>query len=433
MSQNIEDSQRETVPVDEAVRTVETEIKGGLERYTLVIGMAAFITSIGQMEVIGQLPVRYYLKEHLKIAPEQMSIFFLIAAVAWYLKPLAGLVSDAFPLFGTRRRHYLMLSSAAAGICWLLLGAVPKIYITMLAIAVTLNAMMVIASTVMGGLLVEEAQKLNATGRFSSLREGVNMLAVTIGLPVGGYLAEKAFGWTALVGGGLLFLLSATVFFYLKEEPVARRNTAVWTAARSQLGVLAHSRTLWTACLLIFLFYVAPGFATPLYYIQIDQLKFSQVFIGWLSVIGGITGMAGAFAYSKFCKLLPLRTTIIVGIILSGLCTLLYLFFKSEVSALVIVAVNGFFATFGVISLFDLATRSTPSGCEGLGYALMMSLRNFAVSGADWVGSWLMQTHGWSFSSLVFVNAATTLLVLLAVPFLPKALVGRSEDMNGQE
>jgi hypothetical protein len=57
----------------------------------------------------------------------------------------------------------------------------------------------------------------------------------------------------------------------------------------------------------------------------------------------------------------------------------------------------------------------------------MMSLRNLAVNGADWVGSWLMQTWHWSFSGLVFINAGTTLLVLFAVPFLPTELVRGSD------
>ena len=39
----------------------------------------------------------------------------------------------------------------------------------------------------------------------------------------------------------------------------------------------------------------------------------------------------------------------------------------------------------------DLAARSTPKGCEGLGYSLFLifSIRNVALSGADIVGSYL--------------------------------------------
>jgi hypothetical protein len=36
----------------------------------------------------------------------------------------------------------------------------------------------------------------------------------------------------------------------------------------------------------------------------------------------------------------------------------------------------------------DLAARATPKGREGLGYSLMLSVRNVALFGADVVGSY---------------------------------------------
>ena len=75
-----------------------------------------------------------------------------------------------------------------------------------------------------------------------------------------------------------------------------------------------------------------------------------------------------------------------------------------------------------------MSARATPKGSEGLGFALMMSLRNFALFSADWIGSWLTQSFHWSFSRLVMLNAATTLLVLVVIPFLPAALVEKSDE-----
>ena len=401
-----------------------------LYRHTFVIGAAAFVTTIAQTEVIGQLPIRYLLKEHLHATPEEMSLFLFFAAVAWYLKPLAGLISDSVPLFGTRRRHYLMFSSGSAGVCWILLGVVPESYRSILLITMALNLMMVFASTAMGGMLVEQAQRFGATGRLSALREGVDSLAVTLGLPVSGYLAVHAIGWTALPAAGLLFGLAFCVFAFLNEERGARRNGAVWSTSVIQLKVLLHSKTLWTAGVLIFLFYVTPGFATPLYYIQIDELGFSQPFIGWLAVIGGITGMAGAAIYARVCKTLPLRPLLAGGIILSSILTLLYLYYESHNAAIIITAVNGLGGTLAVVPLYDLAARATPRGCEGLGFALMMSLRNLAANGGDWTGSWLMQSWHWNFSGLVFISAGTTLLVLFAIPFVPAQLLRGSDGLD---
>ncbi|MGA2224831.1 MAG: hypothetical protein ABSH41_10355, partial [Syntrophobacteraceae bacterium] len=189
----------------------EKETRASLYRYTFVIGAAAFVTTIAQTEVIGQLPIRYLLKEHLHVAPEGMSLFLFFAGIAWYLKPLAGIISDSIPLFGTRRRHYLILSSGSAGICWILLGIIPESYHSILFIVMALNLMMVFASTAMGGMLVEQAQRFGATGRLSALREGLDSLATTIGLPLSGYLAVYGIGWTAIPATGLLFGLALCV------------------------------------------------------------------------------------------------------------------------------------------------------------------------------------------------------------------------------
>ena len=177
-----------------------------------------------------------------------------------------------------------------------------------------LNLMMVFASTTMGGMLVEQAQRFGATGRLSALREGLDSLAVTIGLPVSGYLAVHAIIWTSVPAASLLFALASCVFLFLSEERSSKRDAEAWSTARMQIRTLLHSRPLWTAGGLILLFYITPGFDTPLYYIQIDKLGFSQPFIGWLAVIGGITGMAGAVIYARVCKALPLRPLLAAGL-----------------------------------------------------------------------------------------------------------------------
>jgi hypothetical protein len=86
----------------------------------------------------------------------------------------------------------------------------------------------------------------------------------------------------------------------------------------------------------------------------------------------------------------------------------------------------GSFSGFAELALIDLAARATPKGCEGLGYSLILSIRNVALFGADVVGSYLVD-HKWPFAHLVFLNGGTTAIVLILVPLLPAALM-RSKD-----
>ncbi len=50
-------------------------------------------------------------------------------------------------------------------------------------------------------------------------------------------------------------------------------------------------------------------------------------------------------------------------------------------------------------ALIDLAIRVTPKRSEGLGFSLMMSVRNLALFGSDIFGSWLLDKYHIYFSS----------------------------------
>src|SRR5919108_6657815 len=54
------------------------------------------------------------LKETLGLTPAQVATFGTIALVPWLIKPVYGMISDSFPLFGRRRKSYLLLTSALA-------------------------------------------------------------------------------------------------------------------------------------------------------------------------------------------------------------------------------------------------------------------------------------------------------------------------------
>src|SRR2546427_12790383 len=49
----------------------------------------------------------------------QVADFFAITIIPWLIKPAYGLLSDFLPLFGYRRKSYLLLTSAAAGLAGL--------------------------------------------------------------------------------------------------------------------------------------------------------------------------------------------------------------------------------------------------------------------------------------------------------------------------
>ena len=397
-----------------------------LRQYYVMVGLGAFVTTIAQPGVIGRLPLQLLLKNQLHFNAQTLAAFMVATTFAWNVKPLAGILSDAFPLFGTRRRHYMLLGAGMAAVCWFLMAVVPRTYLPLLLTAFGANAFMVIASTVMGGLMVEAGRKYGISGRVTSIRQALQS-AVSVGNGVlGGYLAAAAFGWTVGCATALLLVLTTATFFVLTERPAAARNQDVLAGALRELKTLFRSRTLWASGSFLALVYISPGFTTPLLFMQTDTLNFSAPYIGLMESIEGGAGLIGALIYGVLCRRFNLRQLLTTAITLNVLTTLLYLWYGHDTAPLIHATV-GFAVICSELALMDLAVRSTPPGCESLGFALMMSARNLALGGSDVIGSWLIDSHGWFFHQLVWLNAGTTALILLFIPLLPRVVMNRKD------
>lgn len=403
-----------------------------LRRYMTLVGWGLLVTTLGQMVSLGDKPIRFLLKDQLGLSATQMAMWLWLALLPWSLKPIAGLLTDAVPLFGSRRKHYLVLSTLLAGLMWFALGLVPRTFHLFLLAAFGFNMMAVIASVVTGGLLVEGAQTHGATGRLSSLRLVVINTTYVIAGPVSGFLASLWFGWTSITCG-LLFLSLAPVTWWLLREPALTpqagqpvdRLRALWVQFRLLLPW--NSRTLWIAGGLLFLIQVAPGLYTPLFYYQTNTLHFTPQFIGNLGMIYGGMGLLGAFLYPFVCRRFRLRTLLALAIVCTIASNLAYLGYVSRNAAMIIEGATGLGLTLAQLPLFDLAARATPKGSEALAYSLIIACWNWGLSLSDVLGSWLFDKFDQTFMNLVWINAGTTALVLVVVPFLPGRLVDRKE------
>jgi hypothetical protein len=182
--------------------------------------------------------------------------------------------------------------------------------------------------------------------------------------------------------------------------------------------------------LVTFCFFFAPGFGTVLYFRQQNLYGLSNPTIGTLGGIGSAFGLLASLAYFFVRRKWGFRNVAVLGIILSAAGNFLYLLYsKSFLGDALIEAQGGVFSAVCIIVLYEVAARSTPIGCEGLGYAFLVGFRNFGVLGADWAGSFLSE-HKMKFWQLVSINSGVTILALLFLPFLPSAILRAKEDTD---
>jgi MFS-type transporter involved in bile tolerance (Atg22 family) len=282
-------------------------------------------------------------------------------------------------------------------------------------------------STVVGGYLVETAQAVSGSGRLSAIRMFVQQGSYIISGPVAGFLASIAFGWTATACASVIFLLIPATIWFLHEQPSRVNSQQLLVNARKQLGTIGKAGTMWAASGLLALFYIAPGLQTAVFYKQQNELHMNTDAQGILQMVNGIGCVVAAVAYGFLCRRFQLRQLLVACLIMGTLANLGYLFYSSPGNAQVCETFYGFGYTLAELSLLDLAVRVTPAGSEGLGFALMVSVRNFAVYGTDWIGSEMLDKYHLAFSTLVFSNAATTLLAVPLVFLLPLCIVSRKD------
>jgi MFS family permease len=396
--------------------------------YAIVIVVAGLVAvQLGQPLAMARLPLRNLLKNELHVARTANAAFFFWIGLAWYFKPLAGIITDAFPIFGSRRRTYILGATTLSILAWLALCVTPHRYGALLGVTTLIDAFLVITSVVVGGYMVETAQRISGTGRFASVFNVVSWGAIMISGPIGGYLASKPFNLTPIVSAAVMVPVMVLAPRLLREQPVSINSSQMLGNAGKHLVSIFTAGTMWAAAGLLLLFYAAPAASTALFYRQQDVLHLDTQAIGNLQFLAGLGSVAGALAYGLLCKKINLKHLLLLGIMGSIFTNLPYLLYTTYFRAAFIDTINGVGFTLAECALFDLAIRATPKGSEALGFSLFMSARNLALFGSDTLGSWLMDKHNISFNALVILNSATTAIVVPLIFLLPAILLLRKD------
>lgn len=388
-----------------------------------------FLTLCDYREGIANLALRFLLKDQLHLTATQLAGFFAITKLAWYCKPLAGLLADNVRLFGTRRKGYLVAFSAVAGGLWLVLPWAHSTYSLMLWLVVAINFALMIVHTTLGGMLVEAGQTLGATGRISAVRSGVESLGWLLTGLVSGWVAMHLLHYGFLLNAALMLVLTVLFARTLRENGSGPDKPRLTLA---HFRELFRHRTLWTAAGFWMLIKFSPGFGTPLFYYQSEILGFTPQHIGYLGFVSAAAGLLGSLFYMRICRRIALHRLLWLGIGLHAASSLAYFAYRSMGPAVAIEALYGLCTALAFMPIFDLLARATPRQFAALGYALIFSLGSLSVSGSDLIGSWIYDRLGHSFAGMIWLNSGSSAAVLLAIPFLPRLLTAH-RDGEGPE
>ncbi|MDZ7958772.1 MAG: folate/biopterin family MFS transporter [Aulosira sp. DedQUE10] len=389
---------------------------------------------------LARLAVSFFLKDELLLSPTQVSALFGIVALPWIIKPVFGFISDGLPIFGYRRRPYLILSGILGTISWVSLATL--VHTTWAAtLAIALGSLSVAVSDVIVDSLVVERARAESqadAGSLQSICWGASALGGLLTAYFSGWLLEHFSTHTVFWITAIFPLLVSAVAWLIAESPVSKsaenpnqNNSVTIKHQLRQLRQAVTQKAIWLPTAFVFIWQATPTADSAFFFFTTNELHFTPEFLGRVRLVTNLASLVGIWIFQRYLKTLPFRVIFGWSTVLSaglGMTMLLLVTHANRALGIddhwfslgdsLILTVMGQIAYMPVLVL---AARLCPPGVEATLFALLMSVSNLAGMVSYEFGAIIMHWLGiteTNFGSLWLLVMITNISTLLPLPFL---------------
>jgi len=426
----------------------------GIDPTPDVVAIAAIYFVEGALG-LARLAQTFLLKDELHLGPAELSALTGIFTLPWTIKPLYGFLSDGFPLFGYRRRSYLVLAglvgcfsySAVGHDFWGLLGSGDNVAYTVGALVVS-SACIAVSDVVADGIVVQKTRESAETdptlaGGLQSLCWGSAAVGGLLSAYFSGSLLEVMKPQDIFSLTAVLPFVVASIGFLIDEEPVSKAATTTTTDEDPLADVKSQMSSLWDAikkpeiykpAAFIFLWQSTPTTEGAMLFFMTDDLGFGPEFLGRVRFIAAFSSLFGVWLYNSYLKTKSIKDILFWSTIVSFPLGLLDLVLITHANRAIGVPDNWFvFGDDVVLSILGeiaflpslvLAARLCPKGVEAVLFATLMSINNGASTVGTEIGAFLTKQLAVTESNfdnlalLSFVCNLTSLYPLLFIGWL---------------
>jgi folate/biopterin transporter len=397
---------------------------------------------------LARLAVSFFLKDELGLSPAEVSALMGVAALPWIIKPLFGFVSDGLPLFGYRRRPYLILSGLLGTASWLGLAFFAHSALTA-TVAIALSSLSVAVSDVIVDSLVVERARTEDVGKAGSLQSvcwGASALGGLVTAYFSGFLLEHFSTHTVFIITATFPLIVSLVAGLIAESRVDHPSewTVIWQQVKQLRGAISQ-KSIWMPTVFLFLWQATPTAESAFFFFTTNELGFEPEFLGRVRLVTSVASLVGIWLFQRFFKAVPFRVifgwTMVISAVL-GMTMLLLVTHANRAIGIddrwfslgdsLVLTVMGQIAYMPVLVL---AARLCPPGVEATLFALLMSVTNLAALLSYEFGAVMMHWLGvteTNFDRLWLLVVITNLSTLLPFPFLGWLPNAQSERLDAE-
>ncbi len=383
---------------------------------------------------LARLAVSFFLKDELGLGPAEVSALIGVAALPWMVKPAFGFISDGLPIFGYRRRPYLILSGLLGTLSWVLMATVVHTaWAAMVAIALG-SLSVAFSDVIVDSVVVERARKesLANAGALQSLSWGASSLGGLLTAYFSGSLLQH-FSTRVVFGITATFpLIVAAVAILISESQNHEKSD--WTVVRQQVSQLKQAvmqRSILLPTAFLFLWQATPTAESAFFYFTTNELHFDPEFLGRVRLVTSMASLVGIWVFQRFLKTVSFRAIFGWSTVISAVFSLSTLLLVTHVNRDLGISDRWFslgdnlaLTVMGQIAFMPvlvLAARLCPPGIEATLFAVLMSVVNVAglisYGGGALMMKWLNITAT-NFEQLPLLIVITSLSTLLPLPLL---------------
>jgi folate/biopterin transporter len=390
---------------------------------------------------LARLAVSFFLKDALGLSPAEVAALMGVSALPWIIKPLFGFLSDGLPIFGYRRRSYLVISGIVGAISWLALATVVETSWTATVALLVTSLSVAISDVIADSIVVERArsESLGKAGSLQSLMWAVSALGGLITAYLSGWLLEHFTTQTVFMITAVFPLIVSAIAGWIVEEqmkPEIDPQTTVNVKDQvKQLWEAVRQKYIWLPTAFIFLWQMTPSADSAFFFFTTNELGFQPEFLGRVRLFTSLAALLGAWLYQRFLKNIPFRQMLGWSVVLSSLLGMTTLLLVTHVNRTLGIDDHWFsigdsiiLTVMGQVSFMPvlvLAARLCPEGIEASLFALLMSIFNLAGLLSNELGAvlthWLgvTETNFEQLWLLVLIANLSSLLPLMFIKWLP--------------
>ncbi len=406
-------------------------------KLSIVFAFIYFFSTNGLASLPG-ITVSFLLKDVLKMTATAASYFGAVTIFGWAIKPLWGIISDTLPIFGYRRKSYLILTAILAAIIWFYLGQVENYTIRLLLIFFTLSSFAyAFMDVICDALMVEKGKPHNLTGRFQSVQWTSVYIASIISALAGGWVAENLKPQTVFsINGVFPLIILGSILLFIKEERLVEPRSERLRKSWGALKQVFLQPTFWLLGFFLFFWTFSPSFGTPFFYYSVDTLKFDPFFLGIVGAVASATAALGAILYSRSYEKINTRSLVRLMILVGIFATLFdFVYFLPAVvenpmlARVIYMGSAGILGIIGAITflvMMNSAALAVPQYGEGTAFALLASFWNIGLMSSAAIGGYLFSKIG--LQPLILVSAVFTAAAWFILPFMKFADESRATN-----